>query len=90
MQEADASFLTEDMLKLLKARKDPQEAVAPCCSAQQQPSLASLLSQLALGHSEWVKFLGKTVSASEASALEHAALDSSTTAPALTEMVTAA
>ena len=90
LQEADTSFLTEDMRKLLKEPNDPQNEAAGGGAKAPQASLESLLKQLTLGHAEWVKFLGRTASAADAAAIERAALDRSTTAPALAEIVTAA
>jgi hypothetical protein len=87
LQEPDTSFLTDGMIKLLKKAKESKNESVGKSSVQM--SLSSLLSQLVLSRAEWVKFLGGAFSTSDASALERAAMDRSTTAPALIEVVTA-
>jgi hypothetical protein len=75
------------MIKLLKKAKQTNSSGED--KSNDLMPLSSLLSQLALGRAEWVKFLGGTDSSSDASAVERAALDQSTTVPALIDLVTA-
>ena len=87
LQEPDTSFLCEDMRELLKTKAKGKDSEGG--QPKQKMPLDSLLEQLTVGHSEWFKFLGKSLSKSESSALQRAALDRTMTAPALADVVIA-